>query len=559
MRLELDIPDMQEQRILAQETLSLEAIGSPRDHIMLDAVGMEIESVDMSGQPVPYEHDGRDLRVTFMPPIEPGQRVDLTMRYTLDSTARNGGGLVGGGGLTWSEGKPDARSESRRSPQIHSQGQAEDNSRWFICHDFPNERLTTEIIVTVEDGYMTSSNGRLVDRHRTEDGRIRWHWIQDKPHVNYLVTLVVGKFEVVNVGGRESARPGLPMPVYAPIGKGDDAKEAFANTPEMIATFEELFDEPYPWDRYAQVLVRGFGGGMENTSATTLGEWAARGRRGSQDGLISHELAHQWFGDLITCKSWEHIWLNEGWATYCEALWREHTGGRKSYLNRIRGALRQSGGASMTYAPAYEAMASKRYANPDASFYRENNPYSKGALVLHMLRSRLGDEVFFKAVAEYVDRYKFDVAETDDFRRVLEDVSGQSLERFFDQWVYRPGLPKLSVDLTYDSAEARLGVVVEQTQKIDKMNPAYAFTLPLYVELSDGTYQYVYVPMETRRVETSFELTGEPMDVTIDPNLRVAALTKIRTPLTYEIDADEVEAEPVSEEQNEPTDSDSAK
>ncbi len=529
MKLVIDIPTMAEPRFNAIETLSLEPIGRARSTVRLNAKNLEIQEVTSPKHKLTYTYDNSVLTVQFDRPVPIGKQVDLVIRYSCDF------GKNKGVGLTWSPGRADAGNKTAQAGQIHSQGEAQYNSMWFVCHDFPNDRLSTELIVTVEDGYQVVSNGRLIDDSLTEQGRRRWHWLQEKPHTAYLVTMVVGMFEVVRLDDPADSSD-LPMAVYTIDGKGEQAREVFANTPEMIRVFERVFDEPYPWAKYDQLIVRNFKwGGMENTSATTFYQAAARGSRGSKDDLISHELAHQWFGDLITCKSWEHLWLNEGWASYSEALWQEFssvnspegTPDRKAYMQVIRGFARQQIAMNHAFAPDFAPMVSNRYSNPDERFMNPDDVYSKGAVVLHMLRNRLGDEAFFKGVHQYIDRYKLDLAETSDFRRVMEEASGQSLERFFEQWMYRPGLPRLSIGFDWDAEDGALVVEIEQIQTINAKNPPFAFSLPLYVKFADGAGRYVYVDMDTAQTSARFSLAENPVQVRVDPGLSVLAQKKV--------------------------------
>ncbi len=540
MRLAIDIPSMSEPVFHAVETLTVTPIGKPRDTLVLNATQMTIEAVTQNGRPIPYTHDRGFLTISFPRPIELGASAEAVIEYTKDF------GKSRGTGLTWSDGDPDHVSETDRAPQIHSQGQPEFNRSWFACHDFPNERLTTELLVTVEDGFQVCSNGRLVSQKRAEGGaggRSTWHWLQDKPHAAYLVVLVVGKFSIVGLDARSAilSRP-IPMYLYAPIGSEDSAQAAYARTPEMIAFFERWFDEPYPWDKYAQLLVRDFmAGGMENTSATTMQDGSAYADPGSQDGIIVHEATHQWMGDLVTYKSWEHTWLSEGWATYAEALWAEHDAGaggddpakaRRAYQRRISGLIATERLTNRTFAPTFPALASNRYNSPMEVFVRANNVYSKGAVVLHMLRVRLGDEVFQRAVREYIDRYKLKEVETDDFRRVLEEVSGLSLERFFEQWIRRPGTPRVVFEYSWDDAASELTVSAEQTQQIDADNPAFALSFPIETEFEGGEIRRVIFDIDTKTATRTFKLPAKPAELTVDPDLSTAAWTRVRKPLS---------------------------
>ncbi|MFA6043497.1 MAG: M1 family metallopeptidase [Phycisphaerales bacterium] len=538
MRLDLDIPDIAKPRLSAVETLTVAPIGEARSVFSLDSHGPEVKTVTVGGSPAGFQAADGKLVIDLPTRVMPGQAVEVVIGYDLDFSKNQGEGL------TWSKPIEGAKSETRANVQIHAQGEAELNSKWFVCHDFPNERLTTEIYTTVEDGYEVVSNGHLESKVAQPDGRVKWHWVQDKPHAYYLVTLAIAKFAIVEVGGPETARPGLPMPVYTPWGTEKNISELFGYTPDMVAFYERTFKQPYAWDKYAQVMVRDFSaGGMENTSCTLLTAGSANeGAKGDRDDLISHELAHQWFGDLVTCNSWEHIWLNEGWASYCEALWNEYKGGhlgerasekraRDLYSRTVLGFLRQQRARNRGSEPGQAAVVSNRYPNPDATFTKTDDPYAKGAVVLHMLRERLGDEAFFAGVAAYLEKYKLKTVQTDDFRRSLEAASGQSLERFFWQWLYRAGIPRVAVEYTWDDATSTLKVEAEQTQTIDYLNPAYAFVLPIYLKFEDGTSRWVEVAMETKSVSGSFKLAAKPSQASVDPNIEVFAAYDTRKPL----------------------------
>jgi len=533
MKLEVSIPDMSVPEFDAVSTITLTPISLERSSVTLDAgPGMTFASITLDGAPVEFSHDKENerLTITFQRPLAVGKVGTLVMTYH----AVKAGGA--GKGLTWS--KDDTRTPEE-DQMFHSQGQPETNHLWFPCHDFPNERLTTEVVVTIPKGFDAVSNGRLLEVKKFPDGRTRLHWLQDKPHTNYLVSLLVGKFDVVNVGGPDTARTGLWMPVYGPIGSGDRLRESFKATPEMVAMCEKLFDEPYPWDKYSQAFARDFAAGaMENTSATTFAPMFIRSPASFLEATIVHELCHQWFGDLVAYKGWEHTWLGEGWANYSEALWAEHKGGADAYQDAVL-SKRGSETRSERSFPRFAGMVTNRYSEPDDRFMQVGRDwvYDKGGFVLHMLRRRLGDDVFWKGVALYIDRYKYSCAETDDFRRALEDASGQSLERFFDQWIRRPGYASVSLDYSWNEAEKTLTVVAEQTQKIDGDNPAFALALPLDVKLGEGKWDTVYVEMDTRKVEASFRLDAKPSTIVVDPELTLLMRQRIRQPLEAWIDA----------------------
>jgi aminopeptidase N len=523
IKLTLDIPDIENAAFDGVATLTTTPIGIARSSLTLNArKTMTFSKVTVDGQAATFTHENDLLTITFPKAVELGETAVVEMTYHADKPTGNASGL------NWFKTRPGEERE-KQGAMVYSQGEGDYNSYWFPCHDYPNDKLTSEITVTVDSGYEVVSNGHMIDRKAADDKRTTWHWLQDKPHATYLIMLAIGKFDVVDVN---EGQPGVPMPVYGPVGSADELKAVFKNTPAMVKNFEEVFDEPYPWDKYAQVIVRNFRwGGMENTSATTLAEYAARGNPGSQDDLISHELCHQWFGDLMTCRSWDHIWLNEGWATMGEWLWNQKSKGDNAYYNDVRQALAILRLTANKPAPGAVAMVSKYYRHIDDNFTKAEDPYKRGGFFLHMLRERLGDDVFWKGVRLYIDRNKFQSVETCDFRKVLEEVSGQSLERFFDQWAYRPGMPTLKVETKYDEDSKKMTVTVEQAQKIDADNPAYALRLPVFCEFpaEDGKEggqpkpRWLYVDMDTKSASETFDLPMKPNRVRFDPNVSLLA------------------------------------
>lgn len=549
-RIELVIPDMNTPRATGVATIRFKAFMGEKASVStldLHAADLNIRAVSCDGHSARFSSNpgDDDLSITFDPPVAHDQTAEVRIEYEI---------LDPPDGLTWT---PESPLWPGRPASLHSQGEPESNRYWFPTHDFPNERLTSEVIVTVPDGYAAVSNGRLVSREQTtmpadpSHAAVRFHFAQEQEHAPYLVSLAVGKWDVTDVStfGKR-----LPMPVYAPLGQGRRAAAVFRRTPAMISLYERLFSQPYPWSKYAQVVVTNFAwGGMENTSATTLYDTVVSDKvaelDGDQDDLICHELAHQWFGDLLTCRSWEHIWLNEGWATYAEALWAQYRqsdlpssraeqtdsptiglrADNDAYQYKVWSNFRDTIENDRGIAPFEPAMASKEYAFPDQVFDRDANPYSKGAAVLHMLRQKLTDNTFWRGVALYTSRHRDTAVETFDFRTSLEEVSGLSLQRFFDQWCFRPGVPRLRVTPTWNSEHRTLTLTVEQTQPIDGPNPAFAFDLPVWID-DGGRPVVATVHSETRTATLDIPLSSEPRRFVVDPDLQVLAEVQLRQP-----------------------------
>ena len=532
MKLAMRFEDMTSGRFTGTETLTIVPIGVPVQVLRLDAAGMKVSSVTVDGRDAEFSNDGEALSIRFAQPLVPaaggGQTAASTVviAYSCDRPMD---------GLTFSVPTPEIPGVApARGAEVHTQGQTETNHYWFPIHDFPNIRMATELVIDVPAGFQASSNGALV-KHEVRGDREVWHWNQEKPHVPYLVSVVIGDFDHAEL---PSTLSGVPMTVWAPKGRGDDAKATYERTDRMMVLFERVFGQKYPWARYDQLVVRNFGaGGMENTSATTMQPSAvldatARNEQ-DLDGLISHELCHQWTGDLITCRSWAHIWLNEGWATYGTTLWMEERDGADGYWDSVLG---NAGVARGDVATAPEAMCSPVYTNAGETFGRPANPYPKGASILHMLRRMLGDRVFFAGVQSYFARHALGNAETYDFRRAMEEASGLGLEWFFDQWCFRPGSPQLKAKCVYDAASRVLTMTAEQTQQIDARTPAMRISIPVWVKTEKGE---VLIPMEmTGRTGTvSKTLDAPPVAVWVDPYLEALKTVEVTQPELWTLGA----------------------
>lgn len=519
MTLDLAFADLDAKRFEGRETLAVRGFGAPVTKLELDAVGLDVHAVSRDGRPTPFFIDDEHLTITLDPALAAGEEASLGIDYACVDPRS---------GMIFTPSNPG---DPARGAEVHTQGEPEQNRNWFACHDSPNERLATELVVHVPDGYLVSSNGRLVEQS-TLDGVSTWRWLQERPHANYLVSLVIGRFDRVDL--KPGAR-GVPMTVWAPPGLPDVAERVertYGRTGRMMDLFERRFGVPYAWARYDQVLARNFGaGGMENTSVTTLQPGAlldaAAELDGDYDGLISHELGHQWFGDLVTCRSWAHLWLNEGWATYASALWAEEREGRDAYLDSIRGSFAVADRDTTTN---LIGMVSNEYGSPGETFGRAANPYSKGSSILHMLRTMLGEDLFWTGVHRYVQARQDTVAETDDLRHALEEVSGRDLEWFFDQWCVRPGTPRLKVKVGFDAPRSEVVVDVAQTQSIDARTPAFRFDLPIWVMTEHGPRTFV-VPMRDKTATLRVAVEGTPSMIVVDPELAVLKKVELDAPL----------------------------
>ncbi|MHC4550685.1 MAG: M1 family aminopeptidase [Planctomycetota bacterium] len=493
---------------LAHRTLKGRAtleMGALRDvaTIRLDAVRLEIQRVAVlrgnpaQPQPAEHAHDGEVLEIHLPRPLRRGEPAQVIVDY---ACVRPEAGLFFQGPT---EADPDT------PYQAWSQGETIDTRHWIPIFDHPNERLTSELIVTVDGDLQVLSNGKLVAAER--DGATAvWHWRQEQSHVPYLITLVVGKFDVIAERWR-----GRTVDYWVPPGRKGDIMRSFEKTRRMLDFFSDRIGVEYPWAKYTQVVVEQFRyGGMENTSATTLNERTLHDERAHldfrSDGLVAHELAHQWFGDLLTCRDWAHTWLNEGFASYFEALWAEHDLGPDEFRHNLLGKLR--GALSAKRLP----IIHRAYGHPWDQF--DSRAYPKGAWVLHMLRHRLGDDVWWEAINRYVERHAHTTVETVDWRKAVEEVSGRSFERFFHDWTARPGHPVVEVRHRWHAQDKLAEVRIRQTQK----EPAFHFPLKLEYRFAKVPRAFTVTHDVTKKDLRFFvPLPARPALVRVDPAFSV--------------------------------------
>ncbi len=504
------------RRFRATERLDFTTLALPLRSLDLDAVGMTIFSVtDADGNDVDYRYDDETLTVRFAEPLAPRSKHTLVFDYeVVDPTD----------GMTFA--LPDAAYPDRPL-MVHTQGQPESNRYWVICHDYPNDRMTTEMKVAVPDGLSVLANGeRLAEG---ENGV--WHYRMQKPHVSYLMSLVVGDFDIVRADDWRGKR----IEYWVPPGRAADAERTFGRTQHMLEFFSDKLGQ-YPWEAYSQSVVYLFGsGGMENTTVTTMyqdcivNERAAVGS--TLDGLVAHELAHQWFGDHTTCKTWAHLWLNEGFATFLDHAWHESYYGRDEYAYEVFTNMRRN--AEADDVAAGNGLVWPYYEQPGDTFRRGVcNPYGKGSAVIHMLREAVGDDdAFWESLKLFQSRYGLSSVESDQLRQCFEEVTGRDFEQFWQQWVYRPGTPKLDIGYSYDADAGVVALTVRQTQDISNATPAFAHDLPVWCVMENGDVRQFTVTLDGKRNNATLATGEEPVMVIVDPNNSLISLVDFSPPL----------------------------
>jgi len=519
IKLDLQFDDLMSRSFRGGQTITFRTLGRPIERLELNAIRLAIHKVtDAAGKPLSFRYDDQRLMVRFPAPMPPEADGTIRIEYECRNPRR---------GMMFA--LPD-QGYPNRPVSIRTHGEAEDNRYWFVSHDFPNARCTTEMLVAVPSKYVALSNGKLIERKELDGGLVQYHYMQEQPHVSYLVSLVIGEYEIVG-----DQWHGIPVEYYVPHGQEAAARRTFGKTPKMIDLYSKLTGIDYPYAKYAQAVCYEHGGGMENTTATTMHEMILLDERAAidqdEESLISHELSHQWFGDMVTCKSWPHIWLNEGFGTFMAHVWEEHERGPDEYAYEIFKRMRDV--AKHARPDARAGMVYHEYNFPGELFWKpESNPYVKGACVLHMLRCSLGDELFWRSVREFLKRYAWKSAETDDFRKVIEELSGRSFERFFQQWVYRPGVPKISATYTWDDKQHEVRLTLEQTQDITRDAPAFAADVDVWLVFEGGSVRKCVIPMSQRFAGLTSRCESEPAQVCIDPNGALLANIESKLPVS---------------------------
>ncbi|MCC6522354.1 MAG: HEAT repeat domain-containing protein [Polyangiaceae bacterium] len=491
--------------------------------IELDAVGFDLEEVSLTVRATARRPSKKRERWRRARHVYDGTRLSVsldasvraaTLRVRYSAEPQRGMYFLA----------PDAEVPTRPR-QVWTQCQDEDARHLFPCHDAPHVKQTFDIQVAVEPGWFVLSNGDLVSSKAAQK-KGHFHYQMTQPVPSYLFTVAAGEFAHLS-GGQVD---GVPLSYYVPVGREIDGKRTFANTPEMVRLFARLTGVPYPWSKYAQVVVHDFiFGGMENTGATTLYEHTLLDQRAAldvtSDDLISHELAHQWFGDLVTCRDWSEGWLNEGFATFMEHVWREHHLGRDEYEHGLRADL-----------AAYLGEAEGRYERPVVCQDFEapidifdRHLYEKGGLVLHGLRRLLGDELFWGGVHRYLVRHAGGVVETRDLQRALEETSGRSLARYFDEQIHRGGHVRLDVAVDYAGG----ALVVSVKQQLPPGAAPFALELELDIGHSEGRGGR---PERVRRsIDQAAHTFALPMPrpryCVVDPELRILGRVHLKVPV----------------------------
>jgi len=500
------------------------------DTLRLDAKGMDIKEVavikGVNKSALKYEYDSMQLLIHLDKLYKGGEQYIIYINYTSrpnDLVVKGSEAITDAKGLYFIN---PTGEEKNRPTQIWTQGETESNSVWMPTIDKPNQKSTEEIYMTVPARYVTLSNGLLMSQKKNADGTRTDYWKMDLPHAPYLFFMGVGDFAIVkdNYKGKE-------VSYYVEKKHEPVARKIFGNTPEMMKFFSEKLGVEYPWPKYAQFVGRDYvSGAMENTTATLHQESVYQNARQLVDGnsweeTIAHELFHHWFGDLVTAESWSNLTVNESFANYSEYLWLEYKKGKDAADEHQYQDMHE-----YLMMPGNDKKELVRFHYADKEDMFDGVSYNKGGRILNMLRNYVGDDAFFKSLNNYLITNKFKAGEATQLRLAFEEVTGEDMNWFWNQWYYGSGQPKLKIDYVYDDVAGKVKVLIQQTQKTGTI-----FRLPLAIDVYDGPVKERHKVWVENKVDSfTFSYTKHPDLVNVDAErVLLAEKTDNKTTANY--------------------------
>jgi aminopeptidase N len=511
-----------EKKVLGDTTVQLKPLEDNFKQLELDAAQMFFESVKLepTGKDLQFRQANEKIIITLDNAYSKKDLISVRFKYSTVPTK----------GIYFVEERVD-EGKVIRSAQIWTQNEPERAHFWFPSYDFPDDKATSEEFITVEKDESVIGNGDLLETLENPNNTRTFHYKMPVPHSTYLTSFAVGKYLKTSDSYKK-----IPLGFYVYPETESLVTPAFGKTKGMMRIFEELTGVEFAFNKYDQTIVAGFDefSAMENITATTLSDrdvfLAQFGEtRGLVEDIVSHELAHSWFGNLVTCRNWAELWLNESFATFMEAAYREKMYGRESYIQAIRKDVFEHFIEDLPRAKRHGLF--NQLAKPDDSIF-DTTTYQKGGAVLHTLRETIGDKAFWKAINIYLTRHRFENVETPDLQKAMEEASGQKLDWFFEQWVYKIGYPQLDVAPVYEAGSNTLTIKIKQTQQNGDTRVPLAFILPMNVEITthNGT-KSEKITINKAEQSFSFKLDSEPIGVELDKELKIPLKKVKQSPL----------------------------
>lgn len=461
--------------------------------IVLDATDLEIDDVKGSdGSALRFANVSPLLSISLAAPLAKGEQGVVAIRYVAE---RSQNFFVAG---------PDA-TNPEHMPAGYTYTEPEGASAWFPCLDRPEDKATTSVKITVPSGYKALTNGDLVKRSFGGEGDY-FEYRMEYPIATYLVSLAIGPYEVLDGGKHGKKR----LTVWAPPAIAEAARFETARTGRMMEDYAAFTGVDYPFNNYAQSVAEAYKTSMEHQSATTMGGWRITGD-GSGEGVVAHELAHQWFGDWVTCRTWGELWLNEGFASYLPHVFFAAEG------DDVRAFGQVDYWRSGYFEESKEHVHPLSEANPDMDNLFDSHAYEKGALMIHFIRSIAGDDAFTAALKDYLTTKGGGNGTSSDLQASLERATGRSWQHFFDQWVRSAGHPVLAVEPAFQGKDVTVNLVQSQAVRAEHPWRSFAFPLTIELVLADGTVVDHAVEVFQDQSSFSFSEAQDVVAVVLDP------------------------------------------
>lgn len=477
--------DFEKKQVFGKSTIRLAPLRR-MEKFAFDAIHLNVKSVSSteSTNGLAFHSTGDSLIITLPQARIPTDTFTVVVQY---------------------EGNPKSGMYFRRNPDnpqlfyISTYGENGLHANWLPIYNDVNDKFSTEMLVTVPSSYVVISNGKLVETLTKPDGQKTFHWLQKLPHSNYLISVYVGDFEK---GDLASAYGNIPLSYWVPRGWLKEGAYAFRNTTKMVEFFSQRFNYKYPWDKYDQIAVPDYAiGAMEHTGVTGHRAEVLRDQNAPHDfapdldqyatawtaeSTISHELAHHWFGDNLTCRNLSYIWLNESFASYLMMLWDEEALGKDQLLLDVQIAKDQY----IRYVRSQHIIRGleHHYFDDANTIYNTEHTYLKGAAILHTLRAVLGDEPYFRALSHYLHKHEFSNVVSEDLKIAIEEATGENLEWFFDQWITNGGHPQFEVSYRYLADRKLIDLSVKQVQPM--VEGLGIFDLPVKITIATATKRW---------------------------------------------------------------------
>ncbi len=459
-----------------------------------------VASVTLGSESLNFTHGNSKLVIMLNTAFNTGEEFQIEVTYF---------GTPGSSGF----GSFEFYTRSNGKPAIWSLSQPYGAKDWWPCKDTPADKAdSSDVWITVDDQFYAVSNGKLIEIIDNGDGIKTFKWKNSYPIAQYLISVAIADYFIYETYYNYTENDSMPVIHYNyPERWNDNRKSQLDKTIPMLHIFSDKFGEyPFLNEKYGHAEFA-WSGGMEHQTVTSMGSFG--------EYIVAHELSHQWFGDMITCKDWHHIWLNEGFATYSECIYAENYYDFDAYMNRIiskMGSPGQSWSAKGAVGSIYVQDISTVW-----SIFNSARSYEKGAIVLHMLRGVVGDALFFDIWKTYAadPAVKHGVAVTEDFQAIAEQVSGMDLEYFFSEWIYGENYPRYHFNWT--SSEISPGnfeVALTIEQEINS-NPSF-FTMPIQVKVTHASGDTLINLFNDQQIQQfNFTFSQQPLDISIDPNL----------------------------------------